>query len=723
MYNNFNYEISKIFKNAEYEMKELNHPYVGSEHLLLALLKNKDTLSKKINEYGVDYESFKNKLIEVIGSSNRKAEIVLYTPLLKRIIENALSDAKENNDGIVTTSHLFLSLLDEGEGIAIRLLLSMDVDLNKICKDIRLNEYGKSTEKESLFVYEHGTLLNNKISMDEVVIGREKEIDLIIETLLRKNKNNPLLIGKAGVGKTAIVEELVRRIMGKKVPEELQNKNVVMLEMGALVAGTKYRGEFEERLNKIIKEVVASENIILFIDEVHTVVGAGGAEGAIDASNILKPYLARGDIKCIGATTIGEYNKFIAKDKALIRRFQIVNVDEPDAEETEYILNKIKHIYAKHHNIKITKENIKNIVLYANKYIRDRNNPDKCIDVLDSVCAKLKMKNNNAIFINDIQSEIEKIKNKKEQAIIKQEYDDAFKLKKQEKELALKLDKLKEKEETIIDKEIILSVVEAKSNIPILENKKQIINKIKKKLESNIFGQEEALEKIIKHIKIKLSDDSSKPLSLLFAGSSGVGKTETVKVISEAIGKKNNLVRLDMSEYNLETSVNKLIGVSAGYIGYDDEHIFGAVKTNPYSVILIDEIEKAHSKVLNLFLNILDEGYVTDSKGEKIYFNNTMIFMTSNLKLSTSVGFNNKYEVNLQEVLSKELIGRIDEVISFKELSKEAIEKYIKTLPNNELVDINEIFELSNYKSYGMRNIKKVVNEKIMEKREIQEQY
>jgi len=715
---NFSYEISKIFKSAEEQMLELRHPYVGSEHLLLSILKNKNELSKRLKTFGIDYKTFKNKLLEIVGSSSKKSEIILYTPLLKRIIENALSDVKENDKNL-TIESLFLSLLDEGEGIAIRLMLSMDIDLNKLYKEIKLNTYKTNDENLALSIYEHGILLNNKVNKEEIVIGREKEIDLIIETLLRKNKNNPLLIGKAGVGKTAIVEELVRKINAKNVPPELQNKNIVMLEMGALVAGTKYRGEFEERLNKIITEIKSAKNIILFIDEVHTIVGAGGAEGAIDASNILKPYLARSDLKCIGATTINEYNKHIAKDKALNRRFQVINIDEPNKEETEFILDKIKYIYANHHDIKITKKNIKSIVDYADKYIRDRNNPDKCIDVLDSVCAKVKIRNNQSLIINDKQEELNKIKNKKQKAIIKQKYDEAFKLKKQEKNLIIELENLNKKEESFINDETILSVIESKSNIPLLENKINVLNNISNNLKENIFGQTDAIEKIIKHLKLRLNSNQKKPLSLLLVGSSGVGKTETVKKVSESLSKKNNLIRLDMGEYNLETSVNKLIGVSAGYVGYDDEYVFAKVKTNPYSVILIDEIEKASSKVLNLFLSILDEGFITDAKGEKIYFNDCIIFMTSNIKLNNSVGFNNKNQENLDEFLSKELVGRIDDVIYYKELTKEAITKYIKNLINDESVNIKNIIEKSDYKNYGMRNIKKLVNEKLIENKEL----
>ena len=720
MYNNFDYRISKIFKMAEEEMLELKHPYVGSEHLLLAILKNNDDFSKKLKEYNLEYKTFKDKLIEVVGSASKRSEIVLYTPLLKRVIDNAISDAIENNDGIVTSNHLFLSMLDEGEGIAIRLMLGLEIDLKRLYKEVSFCSSKNINKKSNLSIYEYGILLNEKVNLDEVVVGREKELELIVETLLRKNKNNPLLIGKAGVGKTAIVEELARRIEKKTIASELYNKNVVILEMGSLVAGTKYRGEFEERLNKIINEVTKDKNIILFIDEVHTIVGAGGAEGAIDASNILKPYLARGDIKCIGATTTNEYNKFIAKDKALTRRFQIINIEEPTTSETKYILNKIKDVYEKHHDIKISEDNINTILKFSNKYIRNRNNPDKCIDVLDSVCAKVKIQNNNSLKLAEYELKLNDLKEKKEKSIIKGNFDVAFKLRKEEANIIKKIDKLKVKNNSKITDEVILSVIEAKSNIPILENKVEIYKNIEDCLNSKIYGQKNAINKILGNIKRKLLKGSEKPLSLILVGPSGVGKTEVVKKISECISSKSNLIRLDMGEYNLETSVNKLIGVSAGYVGYDDEYIFESIKTNPYGVILLDEIEKANSKVLNLFLSILDEGFVTDSRGEKIYFNDTFIFMTSNIKLNNSVGFNNISEDDLNEILSKELIGRIDEVVHFNSLEKDSVKEYIKSIVEGiSDKDINHIIKMSNYKTYGMRNVKRCINNLLEEKEEL----
>ncbi len=700
MFDNFNFEVASIFKKSEKEMENLKHPYVGSEHLLLALLDNNDDLAKTLNKYNVTYNKFKHELIEIVGVGSKKSDIKLYTPLLKRVIDNALEDAKEDNKGIVTTTHLFLALLEEAEGIAIRILLSLDVNLDKLYKELRTK---KNQEKENLTIYEIGNNLNKSVNLEEKIVGRDSEINILIETLLRKNKNNPLLIGKAGVGKTAIVEELARRIEKKNVTEELLDKKIIMLEMSSLVAGTKYRGEFEERLNKIIEEVIGEENIILFIDEVHTLVNAGGAEGAIDAANILKPYLARGQLKCIGATTTEEYNKFIAKDKALERRFQKIIIKEPNEENTEFILKSIKEEYEKHHKIVITNKNIKDIVSLSNKYIFNKNNPDKCIDVLDSVCAKVKLNNIYQNSTQVLENELVKLKEEKEKYIINQDYVNALKLKTKEDNLNKKIVKSKINNKLHILKSDILKVIEDKTNIPILENKKQIISKLKKDLFSNIIGQDIAINKIVDNYKRHLNISSNKPLSLLLAGPTGVGKTYTVKTIAKSLNI--NFIRLDMSEYNLETAVNKLIGVSAGYVGYDDNYIFKQIMDNPYSLILLDEIEKASPKVINLFLQILEEGYITASSGEKIIFNNAFIFMTSNASVNKTMGFTKTFVDN--EFLSNELINRIDEIITYNPVDKFSAKKYLKEKVKNG--DEDKILSVSNYQKYGFRELERTI--------------
>lgn len=701
MFDNFNFEIAKIFKKAENEMQELKHPYVGSEHLLLAILSNNDKLTKILNNNNLNYKIFKNELINIVGTGSKKSEFSLYTPLLKRVIDNALEDAKENNKGIVTTTHLFLSLLEEAEGIAIRIMMSLNINLDQLYKELK-NSSIKHINK--LVIYEIGQNLNKSVNLDEKVVAREKELDLIIETLLRKNKNNPLLVGKAGTGKTAIIEELARRIEKKQVTDELINKKIIMLEMSSLVAGTKYRGEFEERLNKIIEEVVNEKDIILFIDEIHTLVNAGGAEGAIDASNILKPYLARGQIKCIGATTTEEYEKYIAKDKALERRFQKILISEPTDEETEIILKAIKKEYEKHHNIKISNKNIKDIIYFANKYIYNKNNPDKCIDVLDSVCAKVKLHNLNNNECNNLKKKLQEVLNKKKNSVINNDYTKALKYKTEENRISKEIDNLNNTYSLQIQKKDILEVIENKTNIPLLENKTELYNNVKKCLINNIIGQDEAINKILLNYKNYLNNKSViKPLSLLLVGPTGVGKTFTVKTFAKALNI--NFIRLDMSEYNLDTSVNKLIGVSAGYVGYNDDYVFKQVKLNPYSIILLDEIEKANPKVINLFLQILDEGFITLSNNEKVMFNKSIIFMTSNENISSTVGFS-KITLN-NPYLSKEIVNRIDEVITYNSIDKKSAIKYINK--NIKDVDEEEILNKANYQRYGFRELDRAI--------------
>lgn len=704
MFENFGLEITKLFKEAEEERFILKHPYVGSEHLLLAILKSKDQVVDTLKQYNLTYDKFRKELIKVVGSATKGSELNLYTPLLKRVILNALDDAKENNGGLVTINHLIIAMLEEGEGIAIRLLVGMDIDLDSLYKEL----HHSNVHKSKLEIYEIGTLLNEHISLNESVVGRNNEIEIIIETLLRKKKNNPLLVGKAGVGKTAIIEELTRMIINKNVPEELQDKKIISLEMGSLVAGTKYRGEFEEKLTKIIKEIINEKNIILFIDEIHTMVNAGGAEGAINASDILKPYLARGDIKCIGATTVEEYNKFIAKDKALERRFEYILIEEPDLEETKEIIRNIKKEYEAHHNIKITEENINDIVSLSNKYIHNKNNPDKAIDLLDTVCAKVKNKTKEITLINKLKIKLDNITKEKEKCVLLNDFDKALTLRKEEIKLKDKIENIIKNRCLIITKEDILKVIENKSNIPILEDKELIFNAIKNNLNKNIIGQKAAIKKILSNLKVKLNG-TNKPLSLLLVGPTGVGKTETVKVIAQSLSKKSKLIRLDMSEYNLETSVNKLIGTSAGYIGYDDECVFKQVKLNPYSIILVDEIEKAHPKVLNLFLQILDEGFITDSKGEKIYFENTCIFMTSNVVNNIKMGFSNSCNNNIEEILTKEIIGRFNDVIEFVNIDESAVREYLKKLDLNNNLNIEKIIAESEFEKYGLRNVKNII--------------
>ena len=693
MFNKYSLEVSRIFKQAEEEMLDLHHPYVGSEHLLLSILKCDKTLASIASKFDLTYDNFKNELLLVVGSATKISSFILYTPLLKRIIAQAGEDAKESSEEL-TAKHLFRAIIEEGEGIAIRLLYGMDINLDRLYDEL---SGPKQKSNQKLEILNIGKDMEELIDFNDTVIGREKELSLIIETLIRKNKNNPILVGDAGVGKTAIVEELVRRIKNKKVPKNLQNKKIIMLEMGSLVAGTKYRGEFEEKLNKVIKELESNPEIILFIDEIHTIVNAGGAEGAINASDILKPYLARGKIKIIGATTTLEYNKFIAKDKALMRRFELIKVRESNIEETKEILNKIKPSFENHYNIKITNKNIDDIVYLTNKYILDRRNPDKSIDTLDSVCAMKEVGNNFSKEVLNLQEKIKNINKQKEEMVKSNDFKKALFYHNEELKINNKI-KRASKQMIKITKEDIINLISRKINVPL--NKKEDYKGLEKFLKDNLVGQDIPIKNIIKNMA---EFNESKPLSLLLTGSTGVGKTETVKLIAKYLNV--NLLRLDMSEYNTDIATTRLIGSAAGYVGYDDGAIFDSIKMEPFTCILVDELEKASPSIINLFLTILDEGFITNAKGEKIDFKNTLIFMTSNVKGNKKIGFmesSNSYN----DSFSKEFIARFTDIIEYNDVTEEMIDNYLE---KNNIKDKSIIKNFDFHKN-GFRGLNRFIN-------------
>lgn len=696
MYNNYNLETSRIFKDAEKIMISLNHGYVGTEHLFLSMLKNSEEIRNLLEKYQIEYDGFLEELLLVVNSETCKKVACIYTPLLKKVIKNAEMHAKNS---YITPLMLLESLLEEGEGIAIRILISMGLDIDKLYDEIKLKDK-KSNQK--LEIYNIGKEMSKDLS-DNFVVGREKEIDLITETLLRKNKNNPLLIGDAGVGKSAIVEELARRIKKGDVPNALKNKKIISIEMSSLVAGTKYRGEFEEKLNKIIKEVENNPEIILFIDEIHTLSNAGGAEGAINASDILKPYLARGKIKVIGATTTNEYNKFIAKDKALSRRFDLIKINEPNIDETINILSKIKPSFEHHYNIKISEENIRQIVDLTNKYILDRFNPDKSIDLLDSVCAMKEVKSPKEKNIIILKNKLSNIIEAKEKMVKNNNFEEALNYRKQEIELNEKIEKEKNSSNRITNNDI-KEVMLRKSNIP---NMKNNWKDLKAYLNNEIVGQEEAINEIIASLKSKESD---LPVSILLTGSTGVGKTKTVKEIATYL--KMPLVRLDLSEYNEPVSINRLIGSSAGYVGYDDENIFDRIRMYPNSIVLLDELEKANSNVINLFLQVLDEGFITNAKGEKIDFKNTYIFMTSNAEINNKIGFM-KGKSNYQNSFSKEFLGRITCIVNYKNVTEDMVKKYLSKKGIKNSLILKEF----DYENQGFRGLDKYIKKKKMKVR------
>lgn len=696
MYNNYNLETSRIFKDAEKIMISLNHGYVGTEHLFLSMLKNSEEIRNLLEKYQIEYDGFLEELLLVVNSETCKKVACIYTPLLKKVIKNAEMHAKNS---YITPLMLLESLLEEGEGIAIRILISMGLDIDKLYDELKLKDK-KSNQK--LEIYNIGKEMSKDLS-DNFVVGREKEIDLITETLLRKNKNNPLLIGDAGVGKSAIVEELARRIKKGDVPNALKNKKIISIEMSSLVAGTKYRGEFEEKLNKIIKEVENNPEIILFIDEIHTLSNAGGAEGAINASDILKPYLARGKIKVIGATTTNEYNKFIAKDKALSRRFDLIKINEPSIDETINILSKIKPSFEHHYNIKISEENIRQIVDLTNKYILDRFNPDKSIDLLDSVCAMKEVKSPKEKNIIILKNKLSNIIEAKEKMVKNNNFEEALNYRKQEIELYEKIEKEKNSSNKITNNDI-KEVMLRKSNIP---NMKNNWKDLKTYLNNEIIGQEEAINEIIASLKSKESD---LPVSILLTGSTGVGKTKTVKEIATYL--KMPLVRLDLSEYNEPVSINRLIGSSAGYVGYDDENIFDRIRMYPNSIVLLDELEKANSNVINLFLQVLDEGFITNAKGEKIDFKNTYIFMTSNAEINNKIGFM-KGKSNYQNSFSKEFLGRITCIVNYKNVTEDMVKKYLSKKGIKNSLILKEF----DYENQGFRGLDKYIKKKKMKVR------
>ncbi len=748
MFSKFTEDARKALIGAKKEMKELKHPYIGSEHLLLSILKDKNNvISKKLKEYGVDYNNFKKEIINVIGIGKEEVEWYLYTPLLKKVIEDAIIESKDENNNEVTLDLLFSSLLQEGEGIAIRVLLSMNIDLDSIIEDFSIkNPNKKKSSKKKLMIDEFGYDMNKKAKQNEIdpVVGRNEELERLIEILCRRTKNNPLLIGEAGVGKTAIVEELSRMIVNNNVPNQLKNKRIISVSMSSLVAGTKYRGEFEDRISKILKELEQDSNVIIFIDEMHTLVGAGGAEGAIDASNILKPVLARGKIKIIGATTIEEYKKFIEDDRALARRFQTIMIEEPNNIKTKEIMQKLKPIYESFHNVIISNDIIDLIVDLSDKYIYNRKQPDKAIDILDEVSAKVSIKLDKSVnHIKLLKEELVNIIDEKNTSIIMQDFNKASLLSKKEKIIESKILSLENKiynnrrpkEVTVED---VKKIINLKSSIPIYElnseNSKKVLNN-KKELSKKIIGQDEAIDslyKIAKRIKTGFKDNN-RPTSFLFVGSTGVGKTLLAKEFSKNMIGENNLITIDMSEYKEEHTISKIIGSPPGYVGYNNKtSILEEIKNKPYSVILIDEIEKAHPSVINLFLQILDEGKIKDSSGNTVRFDHNIIIMTSNLGFNkNNIGFNNneKDTINtkIKDFLSAEIINRIDEIIIFNRLSKDNIktiinkkikkakEKFKKRDINVQITNkvIEEIIKDCNYLEYGARKIEKIIENKI----------
>ncbi len=743
MYSNFLEDARKVLVVAKQEMSELKHPYVGSEHMLLGILKGNNSVSLKLKEFGITYDVFKNELKNVIGIGSNECNTFLYTPLLKRVINNAINDSRENNNGDVTIEHLFSALLEEGEGVALRILLGLNVDLDKLYSDFLYKVvYLKNKNKSSKILSELGEdfVLKATNGLLDPLIGRKKELSRLIQILSRRSKNNPLLIGDAGVGKTAIVEGLAYLIANGMVPNNLQNKKVISIDMASLVAGTKYRGEFEERVKNLLTELENNDDIILFIDEIHTIVGAGGAEGAIDASNIFKPVLARGKIKLIGATTLDEYKKTIASDKALSRRFQNILVDKPTNAETKKILMGLKNIYEKFHSVNISDDIIDLIVDLSDKYIHNRFNPDKSIDILDEACtyARLRESKYDKKHLK-LNNELKQTKCLKDNLVKNNKFKDALKVRSEEQKIISKINELelgmsKNKKGKDVTRKDIAQVINLKTGIPIYEilnDKTKIINKISQDLNKNIVGQEEALKNcidIIKKIKLGYKDDN-RCYSMLFVGPTGVGKTKLASLFSKVL--TDSLIRIDGSEYSDASSVNKIIGSAPGYVGYmDNKNILEEIKNKPFSVILFDEVEHASKDVINLFYQILDNGKIKDSKGEYVYFYNTVIIMTSNIGYDDmNIGFNSSSNKTskLKEYFSIPFLNRIDNIIYFNRLNEDNIKsiiidklnflkkKYKKKNINIKISEdvIKNISSKAEYSIYGARKIDKIIKDEV----------
>lgn len=741
MIGNFNEEAQTILNNAKKEMIGLGHPYIGTEHLLLAILNSDSNICDRLSEYGLEYDNFKSELCKVVGTTDKKNEVFLYTPLLRKVIQNAIIDSKENNDGEVTSEHLFFAMLEEGEGIAIRLIIGMGIDIEDIYDDFSssLIKKSKKNKKKKLLIYDLGVDLTSeaKNNLLDPVIGRDKEVKRVMEILCRRTKNNPILIGDAGVGKTAIVEELSRLIVNDEVPKVLCDKKIISLDMATMVAGTKYRGEFEERMKKVIKEIEDNDDIILFIDEIHTLVGAGGAEGAIDASNILKPALARGKIRCIGATTTEEYKKFIEKDSALERRFQKIFVNEPSIGETKNILMKIKNIYERYHNVIIDNDMIDYIINLSEKYIFDRNRPDKEIDILDEVASRVGLRGcTSDNEIRDIKREICKLNKDKNSFIIDNNIDKAYSLRKKETELMSRLNDIEllsknDKNKILLDD--IASVISNRTGVPIYEiiSNTGNIDDMKNSLKDIIVGEDKAIDNLMDITKRIRCGYNDRCYSFLFVGSSGVGKSRLAKEYANILVGADNLIRMDMSEYSDSTAVNKILGSSPGYIGYDDnKNILEEIRNKPNSVLLLDEIDKAHPNVINLFYQILEEGKIKNSKGREVRFNNVVVIMTSNIGFEKNgIGFNKKTDSSvissLKGYFNTAFINRIDNIIVFDRLDDTSIKciikkkfEYIRDKYKDINIDINdnvidEIVDKCEFYEFGARRIDKIISKDI----------
>ena len=733
----FTNKAKKVIEIANDISVELGHNYIGTEHILYGLVKEGEGIAAKVLlNKGITEDKVLKKIEELLGRGKEIKESLGFTPRTKKVLENAFLEAKRIGYNFIGTENLLLAIMKEENCIAVRIITELKVEIPKIYNEIAkvINEEetdqeasqgplkrGRGSFAATPTLNQFGEDITEKAEEGKYdnIVGRDKEIERIIQILSRRTKNNPCLIGEPGVGKTAIVEGLAEKIVIEEVPESLREKRIVSMDISGMVAGAKYRGDFEERIKKAISEVKKVGDVILFIDEIHTIVGAGAAEGAIDAANILKPLLARGEIQLIGATTIEEYRKYIEKDSALERRFSPVDIGEPTEKETIQILNGIRDKYEAHHNVKITNEAIESAVSLSTRYITDRFLPDKAIDLIDEAASQVRMK----IFtepeeIKTLQEQIDIIMREKEEAIYNQNFERAAIIRDKEKEMKNNLEKLlnnwrKQKNKEIIEitEDNVSDVVSRWTGIPVQklnQDENEKLKHLEEKLHERVIGQNEAVEAVAKAIRrgrIGLKDPKRPIGSFLFLGPTGVGKTELSKALAEILfDNENAMIRLDMSEYMEAHSISKLIGSPPGYVGFDNGgQLTEKIRRKPYSVILFDEIEKAHPDVMNILLQILEDGHLTDSQGREVNFKNTIIIMTSNLGArhitdKKSLGFGgsndtksnnekNEYDEIKSEVMKElkrelrpEFINRIDEIIVFHKLNDDEITKIAKMM-------------------------------------------